>query len=108
MNCLIGMAETRSHDPPTPRTPHIVTVEKPVQEPIDEHNPIVQDLKSAGYTVKKSVEAVTQYSSLEAALEHLVRETGDEEGEAPLIPEAKFSRENSEAETFKLKWLVCM
>ena len=97
--------EARSRDPATPRTPRIVTVEKPVQEPIDEHNSIVQDLVSAGYTVEKSVETVAKYPSLEAALEHLqVMETGEEEGEAPLIPESQFSRQNSEAEGFKADW----
>ena len=96
--------ETRSRDPATPRTPYIVTVEKPIQEPIDEHNSSVQDLVSAGYTLKKSMEAVAQYSDVQAALEHLVMETGSEEGEPPLIPEGQFSRQNSEAETFIVEW----
>ena len=54
-------------------------------EPLNENNPIVQDLMNASFSLEKSIYAVEKYETLDAALDYLQGEEDDNKGEA-VIP----------------------
>ena len=93
--------------------PRIIMIEKTAEETVDENNPIVLDLVSAGYTVEQSIDAVEKYRTLEAALNYL--ETGgevEEEGEPDVISvlqHQQISREDSDGSVNmdRYKSMVC-
>lgn len=64
----------------------IVTVESEMQEQVDEHHPVVQDLVSAGYTIEQSIDAVEKYETLDPAMEYLEQQVLEADDERDLIP----------------------
>lgn len=102
------MRESAKPSESTLPSPGIVTLKTSIREPVDENNTIVLDLINAGYPVDKSVDAVTKYETLEAALEHLQMmedEVEDNEGEViPVATRKQFSREVSQEDNFQIEW----
>ena len=69
-------------------------IERPVMEPLDENNSIIQDLMNAGYSLEKSINAVKKCETLNAAFDYLQGEDDDTKGEEEV--DRKFIREDSE------------
>ena len=86
----------------------IVNIESAMQEPVDEHHSVVQDLVSAGYNVEQSIHAVEKRETLEAAMEYLDQQVVDDEDddEHVLIPSAPgFNQQSSHDEDeYKMTW----
>lgn len=84
----------------------IVTIESAMQEPVDEHHGVVQDLVSAGYDVEQSIDAVEKRETLEAAMEYLDQQVVDDDDEQVLIPSGRgFNQQSSHDEDdYKMTW----
>lgn len=85
--------------PQASSAPRIIVIEKAPEEIVDENNPIVLKLKSAGYTLEQSIDAVDKYGELKAALEYLEMEQEVEMEDEPdviAVPQDRqISREDS-------------
>ena len=83
---------------PTPSMLQITTIKRAIKKTIDENNPIVLELVSAGYTVEKSIKAVDRCETLDEALNYLEIDEDDEDvlGIIPGSSERQISREDSQ------------
>lgn len=86
---------------------HVMKVERIAKELVDENHPGVVKLVKAGYDMKKSIDAISKYGTLEEAMDHMedTSDGEDDDEEPDLIPSfmRQFSKEGSGSD-YEIDW----